>query len=98
MRLIKEHVIEVLIIIGYVFHLFERIVAGMFSKDFNNASLRSLYASISRIVPLTTFLMVLFSLLLIVKSVRHKNFVLLIVSIFTLIFFARILIDIIMSI
>ena len=98
MRCLKENYIEIVIAIGHFFHLFERTVAGMFSKDFNNASLRSLYASISRIVPLTTFLMTLFSLLLIIKSVRQKKFVALIVSIITLIFFARILVDIIISV
>ena len=98
MRLIKEHVIEVLIIIGYVFHLFERMVAIMFSDDFNNSFLRSLYAYISRFIPLTTSLMALFSLLLIFKSIKHQNYVALIMSVITLVVFGKVLIDIFMSI
>lgn len=98
MKLVKDYYMEVILFIGCIYFIFERIVAKMFSNDFDNASLLSLYSTISRVIPLLSFIMVIISLLLIIKSIKQKNYIKLLVSIPILGIFLKIIIDIIMSV
>lgn len=98
MRIARDYYIEILIILGYIYHIFERIVARIFSNDFDNSFLRTLYVNVSRWVSISTFLMVVLSIMLIIKSVKKRNIVSLIVAIVTLLIFGKIMIDIMMSV
>ena len=98
MRIARDYYIEILIILGYIYHIFERIVARIFFNDFDNSFLRTFYVNVSRWVSISTFLMVVLSIMLIIKSVKKGNIVSLIVAIVTLLIFGKIMIDIMMSV